>query len=94
MQLEKGSKPAVLQLARSYQEFQEGEIKWNEKATASAPRLDEIIRQIGRTPEVVALDIPLSPAPIIGYREADRQIARRYSRMGAAVHSPNKKPTG
>jgi predicted RNase H-like nuclease len=94
MQLEKGSKPAVLQLARSYQEFQEGEIKWNEKATASAPRLDEIIRQIGRTPEVVALDIPLSPAPITGYREADRQIARRYSRMGAAVHSPTKDRPG
>ncbi len=88
MQMEKGCKPEVLQLARSYQEFLEGKIRWNEKAIASSPRLDEIIRQVGRTPEVVALDIPLSPAPITGYREADRKITRCYSKMGAAVHSP------
>lgn len=90
----RGSQPEVIHLGRSYEEFLEREIRWNEKATASAPRLDEIIQQIGNTPQVVALDIPLSPEPITGYREADRQVTRRYSRKGAAVHSPTQERPG
>ena len=89
-----GKKPQVLRLARSYEEFLSGEIRWKEKAVSSAPRLDKIIQQLGKIPKVVALDIPLSPEPITGYREADRQITRRYSRMGAAVHSPTKDRPG
>jgi predicted RNase H-like nuclease len=94
MRYEENEKPKVVRLARSYDEFLQGEIRWAEKATASAPRLDEIIRQIVEIPQVVALDIPLSPEPITGYREADRQITRRYSRMGAAVHSPTQDRPG
>ena len=51
----------------------------------------------GCLPDVVAVDMPLSYAPIVGRREADRAISRTFGAAGASTHSPSRErpgPTG
>lgn len=91
--LEKGDegKIKLKKLASSYEEFIDEEKYPEQKAL---PYLHPVIKAIGDIPKVVALDIPLSPQPMTGYREADRQITSRYGKKGAAVHSPTQDRPG
>lgn len=54
--------------------------------TATAERFEEIVH--AHRPVLVAVDMPLSRKPITGYREADRETTRAFSRYGCPVHSP------
>ncbi len=88
----------VLKLARSYREFLERDTPdWTAKPEASPPPLVEVLehcRARGWPVRVVALDIPLAPQPVRGYREADRALTRAYSGRGAPVHSPTPQRPG
>ena len=82
----------VVKMARSYHEFLARDTPdWEVKPIPSPPLLTEIIDHCctrGYDVPVVALDIPLAPQPVRGYREADRALTRAYSSRGAPVHSP------
>lgn len=78
-------------LASSYEEFI-GKEKCSEQK--GLPDFNQVIKAIGDIPQVVALDIPLSPQTMTGYREADRQIISQYGKKGAAVHSPTQDRPG
>lgn len=88
----------VLKVARSYREFlEEGRIDWSAKPNASPPLLGKVLRHCadrGWPVGVVALDIPLAPEPVRGYREADRALTRAYAGRGAPVHSPTPERPG
>ena len=82
----------IVKIARSYHEFLARDAPdWAVKPVSSSPRLTEVLaycHRRGYEVAVVALDIPLAPQPVRGYREADRALTRAYSRRGAPVHSP------
>ena len=88
----------VLKLARSYREFLERDSPdWTTKPEPSPPLLREVLEHCqnrGWPARVVALDIPLAPQPVRGYREADRALTRAYSGRGAPVHSPTPQRPG
>lgn len=42
----------------------------------------------GRAPDLVAVDMPMMDAPIIGRRSADNAVNRAYAGRGAGTHSP------
>ncbi len=82
----------VIKLARSYREFLACDSPdWTAKPEPSPPLISELLEHCanrGWPVRVVALDIPLAPQPVRGYREADRALTRAYSARGAPVHSP------
>lgn len=93
----------LYQIARSYAEFVSGrQIDFDRWLTA--PLMDrtyeigEILNAIemftGTWPDVIALDIPLSPQPIKGRRSADGEISRTYGRQWASTHTPSEKRPG
>ena len=88
----------VLKVARSYREFLERDSPdWATEPEASPPLLPAVLEhcQSRAWPvQVVALDIPLAPQPVRGYREADRALTRAYSSRGAPVHSPTPQRPG
>lgn len=91
------SKPVLVRIGRSYDEFCCGEIVWENTVKGSTPNFSRIVEsclQGNLTIDVVALDIPLSPLPINGRREADRAISRKYGRYGASTRSPSPKRPG
>ncbi|MBS1167020.1 MAG: hypothetical protein H6R00_3045 [Proteobacteria bacterium] len=45
-------------------------------------------RLAGRTPDLVAVDMPMMDAPILARRAADNAINRAYAGRGAGTHSP------
>lgn len=94
MQWDSFRKPRLLKIARSYVEYLAHTVSWQEKAMGVPPQLELILDDVPEMPAVMALDIPLSPRPMTGYREADRQVTRRYGRKGAAVHSPTTERPG
>jgi predicted RNase H-like nuclease len=51
--------------------------------------LDAAIRHAGALPNVIALDIPLSPLPIRGRRPADNAISSKYGSRWAGAHTPS-----
>ena len=88
----------VVKLARSYREFLACDSPdWTTKPEPSPPLLIEVTKHCqdrGWPVQVVALDIPLAPQPVRGYREADRALTRAYSGRGAPVHSPTPQRPG
>lgn len=87
----KDGKHELVKLARSYEEFIEGDIDWSKDAAGSYPdmkKLLEVCKSKGYNIKVAALDIPLSPAPISGRRAAENLISSAYGKYGAATHSP------
>ena len=92
-----GQKPKLLRVARSSEEFGNNADIISENWLASPTSrgglnlgeiLDETVRCSGRTPDVIALDIPLSPKPINGRRTADDSISSKYGRKWAGTHTP------
>ena len=51
--------------------------------------LDDCRRLAGRTPDIVAVDMPLALAPIVGRRASDRAISSAFGAAKAATHSPS-----
>jgi predicted house-cleaning noncanonical NTP pyrophosphatase (MazG superfamily)/predicted RNase H-like nuclease len=87
----KNGKHELVKLARSYEEFIEGDIDWSKDAAGSYPnmkKLLEVCKGKGYNIEVAALDMPLSSTPIIGRRAAEKLRSSAYAKYGAATHSP------
>jgi predicted RNase H-like nuclease len=85
-----------LALAPSYAQFMalaEGTpVNWADKPVGQAPELGPLLDaayQLGKQRvNLITLDMPVSTVTITGYREAERAIARRFSKFGCAAHSP------
>jgi predicted RNase H-like nuclease len=56
--------------------------------------LDATMRRSGAQPNVIALDIPLSPLGVQGRRAADNAISKEYGRQWASTHSPSAERPG
>ncbi len=56
--------------------------------------LDATSRIGGVKVDLIAVDMPLGPEPIVGRRKCDDEISRKYGRRKAAVHSPSGKRPG
>lgn len=97
LQWEPGEKPSIIAIARSYDEFLNytlgRDIDWKMCVRGSKPDFRIILEKIysltSEKPRVIALDLPLSPYPIIGRRACDNKVSSLYGKMGAAVHSPS-----
>lgn len=98
-----GHKLELLRVARAYVEFTSGrQIGFNDWLSAPpaerALNMSEILNATemctGRLPNVIALDIPLSPLPIKGRRLADAEISRKYGKQWAGTHTPSEKRPG
>lgn len=64
-------------------------------ALAEAARLVEAVSRLaGRTPDCVAIDMPVGPTPITGRRRCDDEISKAYGARKAAVHSPTRDRPG
>jgi predicted RNase H-like nuclease len=61
--------------------------------STSVPRTEEIIEassvRIGRVVDLVAVDMPLSNAPITGRRVSDDVVSRQYGSRKCGTHSPS-----
>jgi predicted RNase H-like nuclease len=91
------SKPKLLRVARSGVEFTNGadiiSQNWLKPPKSSgglnlSEVLDTTVRLAGRTPDIISLDIPLSPRPINDRRTADDSISSKYGSRKAGTHSP------
>jgi predicted RNase H-like nuclease len=51
-------------------------------------------RLMGRPPDVVAIDMPLSLEPIVGRRASDLAVSRAYGAKKCATHSPSAERPG
>lgn len=83
--------PKLVKTGRSYDEFCNGERQDN--LEGSMPNFSDII---GCCPQVdlIALDIPLSPHPIVKRRNADNIISHEYGKFKVSTHSPSPKRPG
>ena len=73
--------------------------QWQHPPTAGCPEPGQLLEAselllAGERVSVVAIDIPLSNAPIIGRRCCDREISRNFGAQGCSTHSPNAKRPG
>lgn len=48
----------------------------------------------GEAPDIVAVDMPLSRAPVVGRRASDNMISSTYGAKGCATHSPSRDRPG
>ena len=94
--------PQLLRVARSYEEFcnlsSEARIDWTTKVSGTPPDISALLmiceKITGHWPNVVALDIPIGPKPIIGRRTADNTVTRLYISRRAGTHTPSAQRPG
>jgi len=93
-----GHKLELLRVARACVEFTSGReicprdwlsIPASGKTLNVSEILDATIRHAGALPNVIALDIPMSPLPIRGRRPADNAISTMYGSRWAGTHTPS-----
>lgn len=98
-----GHKLELLRVARACAEFisdlELGPRDWlsiplSGKTLNISEILDATIRQAGALPNVIALDIPLSPLPIRRRRPADNAISSKYGSQWAGTHTPSAERPG
>lgn len=86
-------KPQLIKVARSYEEFCcNDKIVWTEPVEGTAPDFEGLLKYCenqGWKVDLISLDIPLSPHPIVGRRLADNNISIAYGAYGAGTHSPS-----
>jgi predicted RNase H-like nuclease len=64
-------------------------------AVPDVPRLLDVSRRLCKEPvDVVAVDMPLSRARIVGRRVADDQVSKAFGSRGCGTHSPSRKRPG
>jgi predicted RNase H-like nuclease len=56
--------------------------------------LDAAVKLAGAPPDLIAVDMPLGPEPIIGRRPCDNAVSRAFGARRAAVHSPSAERPG
>ena len=98
-----GSKPALIDVARSYYEFEHccvrRTIDWTTKPVIGKISLKTLIEvTLARRPSsqiaVIAVDMPLSYQPIIGRRVSDNFLSLRYGSKWASTHTPTAQHPG
>ena len=67
--------------------------RWNGRIAGGSPEPERLLKAAhellgGDQVSVVAVDMPLSHAPIVGRRECDRTVSRLFGSMGCSTHSP------
>ncbi len=73
------------------------EVNWRTKEAVEPDigRLLECASVLGKAKvgaskiDIVAIDMPMSLAPIIGRRDADQKVSQKFGGRGASVHSPS-----
>lgn len=98
-----GHMPKLLRVARSYGEFT-SDREINESDWLNFPScegtldvsgiLEATDRYAGMQPNVISLDIPLSPLPIRGRRPADNAVSTKYGSRWAGTHTPSTEDFG
>ncbi|MCG3157638.1 MAG: hypothetical protein DKINENOH_04274 [bacterium] len=96
------AKPELLALGRSYDEFlaseRLAEIDWGGRVRGCLPPIDALLSHCqqlsGAWPQIIALDIPLSPQPLRGRRVCDNAVTAAYVSRGAGTHTPNAQRPG
>lgn len=95
------SAPRVLSFAGSYAEFISGAtpiFDGSGGVTGSWPDMADLLHRVrtiaGHDPDIISLDIPLSPDPITERRAADSIVSRLYGGKGASTHSPSAERPG
>jgi len=98
-----GHIPELLRVARACGEFTSGRKigrnDWlnpppSEELLSVSGILDATRRYTGTQPNVIVLDIPLSPLPIRGRRPADNAVSTMYGSRWAGTHTPSTKRFG
>ncbi len=72
---------------------------WGEKPIGGLPKFRNILAAAqellgGKEVDVIAVDMPLSTAPITGWREADLAVSRSFGGMGCGVRPPTMERPG
>lgn len=81
----------LLSCASSYDEFLGPPVRSEKEVYDPDPSLliGACVRQSGSPPELVAIDMPLSMAPITGRRVADDLVSRAYGARHCGTHTPS-----
>jgi len=62
---------------------------WEKTPTGREALTERLNTHLTETaPDLVAIDMPIAEEMVTGYREADRQTTKSFSRYGCPVHSP------
>jgi len=56
--------------------------------------LTSCLKSCGRTPDLIAIDMPLSEQPIEGRRWADNAVSKAYGSRQCGTHTPNERRPG
>lgn len=68
----------------------EWQLMWNRVCPTGEDLLEKLHQILEEnSPGLIAVDLPVSRKIVTGYREADRQTTRAFSKYGCPVHSPN-----
>jgi len=98
-----GHTPRLLRVARTSAEFTSDRIlgasDWLSWPLSGDPLeidrlLDTVKKNVDTLPNVIVLDIPMSPLPICGRRAADNDISPVYGKRWAGTHTPSKERPG
>ena len=78
---------AFLALARG------GVFRWDERQLGGEAPVEELLAAsealVGRSVDIIAVDMPLSTQVIAGRREADQAVSREFGGRKCSTHSPN-----
>ena len=74
-------------------------VDWSKKPEGATPDLEKLLsaseKLLGnQLVNLITVDMPVSKVPINGYREAEREIARAFSKYGCAAHAPSTERPG
>ena len=78
----------LVRLASSYAQF------CSEAGAGLADVLAHCRQSFDRSPDVVAIDMPLSLRPIVTRRVADDSVSRRFGAVGCSTHTPSPQRPG
>lgn len=83
-----------LRLSPSYAGFLSGtSVDWEGPVAGGRAPVEALLLRAevlaGAPVDVVAIDMPVASIPIVGRREADREVSRRFGACGCSTHSPS-----
>jgi predicted RNase H-like nuclease len=74
----------------SYERFLSRSNRLQEEGAIPASNLLRVAKELtGFEVRLVAADLPLSKAPIVGRRFADNEVSRRFGGLGCSTHTPS-----
>lgn len=89
---------ACVALAPSYNDFyhlaEGGTVNWEDKPQGEQPNIERLIESAktilgnGKV-SLITVDMPVSKLPIVGRREAENVISRKFGAKGCSAHTPS-----